>query len=188
VICGVPASGKTTLGSALAHAAGRPLLSSDLVRKRLAGIRPTQRASAQHYSDEFSRHTYHRLGLEAAQAVARHGGVIVDGSFRRRVDRDAFAEACGDAVPRVFVECLAPQSLLTGRARRRDRQATRVSDADTEVVLRESSRWQTLAEVPPDCHLPLRAGRRLEETVEDLRMQLDRRLADSPPHHEARGN
>ena len=50
VVCGVPASGKSQLAGALAELAGLPHLSSDVTRKRLAGLRSAQRAPAWSYS------------------------------------------------------------------------------------------------------------------------------------------
>ena len=44
VVCGVPASGKSCLAHALAEQSGLPHLSSDVIRKRLAGLRQTERA------------------------------------------------------------------------------------------------------------------------------------------------
>jgi hypothetical protein len=35
-----------------------PVVSSDLVRKRRAGLLPEQRARAEHYTDQFTRATY----------------------------------------------------------------------------------------------------------------------------------
>lgn len=49
VVRGVPATGKSLLAGALAELSGLPHLSSDLTRKRLGGLRPTQRASSEIY-------------------------------------------------------------------------------------------------------------------------------------------
>jgi uncharacterized protein len=177
VVCGVPASGKSSLGSALAHTAGLPMLSSDRIRKSLAEIGPFQRASAEHYRDEFSRTTYRELGLRAAAAVTRQGGAVVDATFRRRADRDAFARAFRRAASPVFVECLVPEGVLLARGRRRAQEHSRVSDADLAVVQRERGRWEPLDEVSAGAHLALRTDRPTEDILADLRALLDSRLA-----------
>src|SRR5271166_5886966 len=46
VVCGLPGSGKSTLAAELAQLARVPQLSSDVIRKRLAGLRADQRAPA----------------------------------------------------------------------------------------------------------------------------------------------
>jgi predicted kinase len=93
VVCGLPAAGKSHLARALAETSGLPHLSSDVTRKRLAGIRPRQRADDVAYSAEFNRLTYAELGRRAAREASRRGGALVDATFRHRVDRDAFADA-----------------------------------------------------------------------------------------------
>jgi uncharacterized protein len=176
VVCGVPAAGKTHLAQALAEVSGLPHVSSDVTRKRLAGIRPQQQATGEVYSDEFNRLTYAELGRRAAQGVAVCGGALVDATFRHRADRDAFAEGFADAAPLLFVECLAPAHVLAGRAAQRDRQPSRVSDASLSVVTRERAAWTPLDEVPPEAHVTLRSDRPVEAQLADLRALLDRRI------------
>ena len=187
VLCGVPAAGKSHLAGALAQLSRLPHLSSDVTRKRLAGIRPQQRAGAAAYSAELNRLTYAELGRRAAKEAAALGGAIVDATFRHRADRAAFADAFADAAPVLFVECRAPVHVLAERAARRDRQPRRVSDASLSVVVRESSAWEPLDELPPEAHVTLRSDRRVEAQLEDLRALLDRRIGllmrrrDEPP-------
>ena len=176
VICGVPAAGKSHLAQALAEVSHLPHLSSDVTRKRLAGIKPRQRASSDAYSADFNRLTYAELGRRAAREAAGCGGALVDATFRHRADRDAFAEAFGDAAPVVFVECRAPGTVLAERAARRERKPGRVSDASLAVVMRESAAWEPLDELPAEAHVTLRSDRRVEAQLEDLRALLDRRI------------
>jgi aminoglycoside phosphotransferase family enzyme/predicted kinase len=176
VICGAPAAGKSQLAQALAELSHLPHLSSDVTRKCLAGIKPQQRAGAAAYSAEFNRLTYAELGRRAAKETAARGGTIVDATFRHRADREAFAQAFGDAAPALFVECWAPARVLAERAARRDRRPSRVSDASLAVVLRESSAWEPLDELPAEAHVTLRTDRGVEAQLEDLRALLDRRM------------
>ena len=176
VICGVPAAGKSHLAGALAEVSRLPHLSSDVTRKRLAGIRLQERAGSAVYSPDFNRMTYAELGRRAARKTATCGGALVDATFRHRADRDAFAEAFGDAAPLLFVECWAPVRVLAERAAQRDRQTVRVSDASLSVVRRESLAWEPLEELPPEAHVTLRSDRPVEAQLEDLRALLDRRI------------
>jgi predicted kinase len=70
IVCGVPASGKTVLSSALADVSGLTRISWDVVRKQLAGVKATDRAPLERYSAEFSRATYAELGRLATIEVA----------------------------------------------------------------------------------------------------------------------
>jgi uncharacterized protein len=176
VLCGVPASGKSHLARSVAEQSRMTRISSDLVRKGLAGIRATQQASQEHYREQFSRATYTELGRQAAVEVATRGGVIVDATFRHRRDRDAFADAFAGAAPLMFVECVAPEAVLIQRARAREQDPDRVSDADVAVVIRERGSWEPLDEVPADRHIVLRTDRAVEMVAADLRALLDTRL------------
>jgi len=78
VICGVPASDKSTLAAAAARSLGLPEVNSDLVRKEMARIRPSDRGLPEHYTDSFSQLVYAELGRRAAAQARAHHGVIVD--------------------------------------------------------------------------------------------------------------
>ena len=149
VVCGVPGSGKSHLAAALAGESGLRRLSSDVIRKRLAGLPPTSRAPAANYTTAASRATYAELGRQAAAEVACSGGALVDATFRHREDRAAFAAAFDAAAPLLFAECTAPPDVLTARAIERERDPLRVSDATLAVVLREQHAWAPLDDVAP---------------------------------------
>jgi aminoglycoside phosphotransferase family enzyme/predicted kinase len=177
VVCGLPASGKSTLAHALAQAAGLPYVSSDLTRKRLAGVQAGERAPADTYTVEWNARTYAELGRRAAGEVAARRGAIVDATFRHRADRRVFAAAFGStAAGLLFVECQAPGRVLAERAAARDRDRLRASDADVHIVRRERHSCEPLEEVPASAHVALRTDRPLQETLGDVLALLDRRL------------
>ena len=128
------------------------------------------------YSADVNRPTYAELGRRAPRETVVGGGALVDATFRHRADRDAFADAFGNAAPLLFVECRAPARVLAQRAAQRGRKTGRVSDASLSVVMRESSTWEPLDELPAEAHVTLRSDRRVEAQLEDLRALLDRRI------------
>jgi len=170
VICGVAASGKTTLARELAAISGWTHISSDLTRKRLAGLAPEQRGAPKHYSTEFTERTYHELGSAAGEELRRSGGVIVDATFHRRSERDAFRAGLGeDPVGPFFVECRVPADALLSRVRERQLDAERVSDADAAVVRRQLAEREPLQELPPEARAELPA----EASPERLAMNVE---------------
>ncbi len=181
VVCGPPASGKTTLAVALAEESGLARISSDVVRKRLAGLAATVAARPRHYTEEFSLATYRELGQRAAQEVARHDGAIVDATFRRRAHREAFATGFGAAAPVAFVCCDAPLEVRAARAQVRSREPGRVSDADERVVAQEHGRWEELSEVAAPDLLTVASDRPVAEVRADVLAWLDQRLPSSLP-------
>ena len=177
VMCGGPATGKSYLAAAVGERSGLPLLNSDVVRKELAGLGPHERAPSDVYSPKFNRRTYRELGRRAALALDRGPGVILDATFRLRDDRVAFAEAFGSAAPIVFVECLAPPDVVAERARARERDPARISDATVEIAEREGRRWEPLDEVAPGSRVAVWTDRELEHVIGDLIDGLGRRSA-----------
>ncbi|HWK26883.1 MAG TPA: AAA family ATPase [Solirubrobacter sp.] len=125
-VTGLPASGKSTVAGALAAATGRPVLSSDVIRKQRAGLDPRDRAPADAYSDEESRAVYAELAREA-----HAHGAIVDATFRRPADAAAFLEHAPETA---WLVCEAPPDVLLERARTRTGSA---SDAGEAFVARE---------------------------------------------------
>jgi predicted kinase len=180
LVCGVPASGKSHLARALAARTGCPVISSDVVRKELAGLAAHERAPEGLYTPEADTRTYHALGRRAAAEVQAGHGVLVDATFRRRADRDAFARAWRDTAPLLFAQCMAPGSELRRRAGDRDADPGRISDADAGIVARERDSFEPLEEADPGRHLILRTDREVSEVVGDLLALLDARLMPAP--------
>lgn len=176
VVCGPPAVGKTTMARALAQASGLEHLNSDVTRKQLAGLGPTDRAEARHYTPEANARVYAALGQLAGAAAATRGGAIVDATSRHRVDREAFTRAFGRATPTVFVECRAPEAVLARRAAHRDALPSQVSDATSDVAARERLVWDPLDEVPAFAHLAVRTDLPIEAQLNDVSALLDLRF------------
>ena len=188
-VCGVPASGKTQLATALADRGGLPVVGSDRTRKGLFGLELTDRAPLAAYDDAVSRTTYETLGASAAALVHERGGAIVDATFRHAADRAAFRRALGrPTAPVLYVECIAPDDVLAARARAREESLSRAdaSDAGPELVDRLSHDWEPLADVSPGRHLIVRTDRVVEDAVDDVVSMLDRRLDGAAPPEDAR--
>ena len=101
----------------------------------------------------------------------------MDATFRLRDDRVAFAEAFGSVAPIVFVECLAPPDVVAERARAREADPARISEATVEIAEREGRRWEPLDEVAPGSRVAVWTDRELEQVIGDLIDGLGRRSA-----------
>jgi uncharacterized protein len=177
VVCGVAATGKTTVAREVAGVSGWRHISSDLTRKRLAGLAPQEPAAAEHYSPEFTARTYRELGATARAELDRSGGAIVDATCHLRDERDALRAGMGDCrASLLFVECRAPEQVLIARLRERWAEPGRVSDADAEVVRRQLAEAEPLTEVPPAARAELATEAEPEELAARLEALVDERL------------
>jgi aminoglycoside phosphotransferase family enzyme/predicted kinase len=177
IVCGPPASGKSHLADALGERCGRPILSSDRIRKELAGVEAEQPAGASRYSSNASLETYVELGRRASAAASMGEGALVDATFRHSAERAAFREASrlGNGLV-MAIECRAPAGVLRARARVRDRVGRGSSDADATVVERLMGDWDPLDEVASGNHLVVRTDRNTDDVIDDIVALLDRRL------------
>ncbi len=173
-ICGAAGSGKTTLAVELGAASGWAQLSSDLTRKQLAGIAPTERGGARHYSSEFTKRTYREMGTAARRLLERGNGVIVDATFHRREQREAFRAGLDDSVEMLFVECRAPAELLAARVRNRESDPHHISDADLAVLERQLAESDPLEEIPARQRIQVRTEALIEDLLGEVEAAVDR--------------
>ena len=179
---GVAASGKTALASRLSAVSGLKHLNSDVVRKQLAGLAPTQRASPEHYTDEFTLRTYEELGRLAASEVKLRAGAIVDATFHRADRRRAFMTGLGaSAAPVLFAECQAPSEVLIERARARMVNAESVSDADVDIVEAQLSEFEPFDEIPAVTHAAIHTNQPVAAEVVDVEQLANRRFGLARP-------
>ena len=135
VICGGPATGKSTLAQALSERFAVPCLNTDVVRKDLLGLAPHARAGPDAYTTAMDLRTYRELGARASALLSAHPSVIVDGTFVRDDECLAFTTALSDDPSIVAVRCCVAPDVARRRARQRARDRSRISDA-TEAIVR----------------------------------------------------
>jgi uncharacterized protein len=139
---GLSGTGKTTLAAALAGTTGFALVGTDTLRRRRGGIAPGTSARAAYgaglYTEDARAATYAALVAEVEAGLEAGRGVVVDGTFIRRADRDRLARAAlRQRRPCVFVECQADEAVVRARLAAREQEPS-VSDArwDTYVTQR----------------------------------------------------
>jgi aminoglycoside phosphotransferase family enzyme/predicted kinase len=138
--CGVSGSGKTTLAAGLVAAAGAVRLRSDVERKRLAGMRPTDRpataaAVAALYDPAMTRRVYRRLADLARTLLEAGTSVVIDAACLVRWQRGELATVAREAaVPLVWLELDLPDQVVIERMAARLAAGGDPSDASPEVV------------------------------------------------------
>ncbi len=174
VISGVAGSGKTTLARRLAELGGWPHISSDVTRKRLGGLRPTERGGDRLYSPELTARTYAEMGRLAGEELARNGAAIVDATFHRRTEPTAFRDGLGNpSAPVLSVECTAPLDVLLARARERELQGDSVSDAGVAVIRQQLAEREPVGESCGVTRIELSTDAALERLVVEVEAFID---------------
>jgi aminoglycoside phosphotransferase family enzyme len=139
LMSGLSGSGKTWLAKQLAMPFAAIHIRSDIERRRLAGLSPTERSGSAVgqglYSGEINSRLHQHL-LAAAESTLSGGyTTIVDATFSRREDRRQFAELATRLGTRVcLVHCHAPLDVLRSRVEERERGGADPSEANLAVL------------------------------------------------------
>jgi len=136
---GASGSGKSWLSDRLIPELRAVRIRSDLERKRLARIEPTQSAAAGLregiYTPEFSHRTYAHLADCAENCLRAGFSTIVDAAFLEPSDREVFRSLASRLeLPCVIVACQADPIALAARVRERSAGRGDASDADLSVL------------------------------------------------------
>ncbi len=157
ITTGLVGTGKSTLARALAGRLGLVVISSDVTRKRLAGIPVTERRlEGFHggiYSPEFTRKTYDTLFAGAEEVLADGGRVLLDASFIDRAERlraKELAEKCGARF--IILECRLGEEGILRYLEQRRREGS-VSDGRAEILEPQKKRFAPVIEVPEESHI-----------------------------------
>ena len=156
---GLSGTGKSTAAGAIARATGATVISSDDVRKRLAGIEGSAAAEWQQgiYGPEWTGKTYDLLMHDASGSLASGEPVILDATFLDQRQRQRVADVAADhGVPVVFVETICGEEVAIARILARQALATSRSDAVPDTYARQKEQVARSDQVLPAGGLAVR--------------------------------
>jgi aminoglycoside phosphotransferase family enzyme/predicted kinase len=168
VVCGLSASGKSTIAREMATRLRVGVQSSDVVRKLLLGIPPYEPAPAEFgegiYTPARTASTYEALLGEVREELRCGRSTIADATFGKRLFRDQVRQlARGFGASIIFVECICPEPLL--RRRLSNRQGNLVTDARLHHFEAQRRAFEALAELPESMHIKLGTDAPIEECL-----------------------
>jgi predicted kinase len=139
VIFGLMATGKTTLARALGEALDLPVISSDVVRKTLAGLIPATPTPLKFgtgiYAEDFSQRTYAEVRRLASQHLDSGRGVILDASFKRARERELIRQLAREHGAKIaFILCTCSLEVARGRLGIRAHDPKAISDGREELL------------------------------------------------------
>ena len=136
---GLSGSGKTWSTQWLVEATGAIRLRSDVERKRLFGVAPLERSTGRSaldlYAPDVTQRTYDYLAQQAARVIGAGFTAVVDATFLKRAQRDAFRRLAAQlGVPFTILACRAHPETLRRRVAQRSAQGADASEADLAVL------------------------------------------------------
>ena len=149
LVSGLPGTGKSTLSRMLAEAAHFEVLRSDVIRKEIFSA-----AAASHsftmYSPDNTQRVYDECWTRARRGLLAGGRVIVDATFQREANRQAFLQLAIDCgVRAMWLECTAPADVTQRRLAARHGDA---SDADWSVYQLVRKQWEPASDFTERFH------------------------------------
>lgn len=160
LVQGISGTGKSRLAQALAAETGALVLSSDVERKRLFSLNMHERSGSElHaglYSAAASERTYTRL-MDLARTLLQAGfPVIVDATFLKRAHREpAYALAAALGCRLTVASLKADLEVLKQRVTARLDAGTDPSEADSAVLIWQSTHQEPVQDDEPGCHVAL---------------------------------
>ncbi|MDJ0396482.1 AAA family ATPase [Rhodococcus sp. G-MC3] len=150
LVGGLPGSGKTTLATALAQATGAAVISSDVVRKELAGLDPSgprpARVGEGLYTPSITDQTYAELLQRARTYLCDGRSVLIDASWSDPPTRErAELLAASTFSDLLQFECVAPKRVSIDRIATRRPSASDATRDVYEAMADHQTPW-------PDAH------------------------------------
>jgi aminoglycoside phosphotransferase family enzyme/gluconate kinase len=172
VMAGLAGTGKTSLAQAISDSLGFTVLSSDVVRKELAGIPSMEHRFENYdsgiYSTEFTEKTYTELIQRARTALQSNKSVILDASFRKKKER-AIAHRLASELNTGFllVECILDKSGVKSRLEKRKNEPS-VSDGRWEIFETQQQDSDKITEFSAKQHLVINTSGTIDESVKKI--------------------
>ena len=177
IACGIMGSGKSTAAEKLRELLDIEILSSDRLRKEIAGIEPTTSVhvpfGADIYSGESTYRTYQELHKRAASFLQEGRSVFLDASYMdpsRRAEAMNTAQEAGVRV--VLVHFDADRNELKARLAKRTGQKSEVSDGREEILSQQMEVFQPPDEIPAPQRLTVDTSRSTGETIREIYCRL----------------
>ncbi len=142
ITCGPTGCGKSSLAAELAFQLGIDHFSSDLERKKLAGLMPTERNS-DIYTAYWNQATYNQLFKLSQNSFSKGKSNIVDATFRNRFERERFirlADSNG-ALPVILYPDYSTD-IVKQRLELREAEANSISDGTWQIYLKQISEFE----------------------------------------------
>lgn len=172
-LCGLVASGKSTLAERIAEELAAVVVVADHTREFVQGRDERARPGVAAYAPASVERVYAEILRRARAVVASGRPVVVDGCFRSRALRAAVrALAIEHGLPFRLVESRASPELVRERLERRARERGEDAGEWLEILRAVLEGWEPADELPPGEHLVVDASQPLEQSLAELLRRL----------------
>jgi aminoglycoside phosphotransferase family enzyme/predicted kinase len=180
ITSGLMGTGKTTIANEIAKINGWAIVSSDAVRKELAGIPATRheyRAFGEGvYSAEFTERTYKRMNEIAEEYLRKGKSIVVDASFAKKSEREkAYALAKAANAEFTCIELVCPEEEMKKRLTARMHEKGAISDGRWEILPEQRASFEKVDELKDEEHFVVDTSTPKDESVKKVMDKMRRR-------------
>ena len=172
VVCGMPATGKSTIAKQLSKTLEIKIIRSDAVRKEIFGLQPHENGvelfGEKIYSSLATSLTYGKL-LCLAQAELETGtSVILDATYSRaKYRREVINLAKDKGIKPIFIECSAKEKIMKERLLERKYRPS-VSDARIDHFEELDARYERFRYAGNALHIRVNTALPLEDVMRKI--------------------
>jgi aminoglycoside phosphotransferase family enzyme/predicted kinase len=175
--CGLMGSGKSTVSSGLSEFVDFELLSSDKIRKELAGVAPADTHHVPYgediYSEPYTQNTYSTMHARALELLEKGQSVFLDASYMDPEMRADAAETARKAGARFLLVYMAGnEDTLRSRLRDRAKRTGEISDGREEILAEQMAAFVPPEEFHPEVLLTVDPSKAAKETIRELYCRL----------------
>lgn len=157
---GLMGSGKSYQARKLAARLGAEIIRTDILRKELFDMKPTERHYEDFgkgiYSDDVSRLIYDKTYELAEQKIKQGKSVIIDASFKKNAERQKAIEMARNLSVRFYIlECVCPDEVTQKRLEKRVLEKDNDSDGRWELFQKQKKDFDKINEVPADYYFKI---------------------------------
>ena len=172
VLCGMVASGKSTIATELSGKLGIGVLRSDLIRKELFGLQPDDLVDVPFEEGIYSKGTrsltYGKLLMLAQEEIAKGVSVILDATFSSQHQRSEALRLARDMDANIiFIECTSPVKVLKDRLLKRENEVS-VSDARLHHFKQFKSQFEPLEDINDEMHICIDTQKPVKENMMEI--------------------
>lgn len=184
IICGFMGTGKTTIAKKVAETNGWKLISSDAVRKELAGMATTQHEYVAWgrgiYSTEFSEKTYARMNELAEKSLKEGTSVVMDASYAKKPER-ANVHALARATNAEFtcIELICPDEEIKRRLTARMDKRGEISDGRWAIFSDQKNSFEKVDDFTKEEHIIVDTSKPKDDSVKQLMVEMSLKRKNS---------
>ncbi len=168
VVFGIIGAGKTTFANKLSGELGCKVISSDLVRKNLLGIKPREKGDIGIYTKSITNRTYNEMFRLAREELTKQNIVILDASFSNKKYRASIIKKSEKWNLKIyFIEIKAFEKDIKQRLLKREYKPS-ISDARLDLLQTFKTNYDKPDEIPRIILFRTRPDKNNEENIKRI--------------------